>query len=320
MQNYIATMPFCTRAVARRSGRPRRFVSVVPMLAPLVAVRRIRAVLALALALAVASLGWLLAAPAPAAAASLVALGDSYASGEGVGPYAAGTDGPESSCRRSPHAWPSLLAVRLRLLARSFACSGATTDEVTRPDPMRAEPERRTTQRERLARISDASLVTLTVGGNDAGFAEVVRRCLTGRCTRPAIRQALDRRLARLRRDLPGLYRVVAAAAPRATLVVVGYPRIFSRRTALPCLGITRTEAALLDAAAVALDRTLRAAARRAQARYVTVLGALAGHEVSCRGDAWVRGLVPDDPRASFHPTRRGHARLAQVVATTLAA
>jgi lysophospholipase L1-like esterase len=271
---------------------------------------------------------WGLPGPAAAARGSLVALGDSFSSGEGLPPFAPGTDTTENTCRRAPHAWPRRLAARLELAAVSFACSGATTDHVARSDPGRRQRERRTAQLERLAGVLDASLVTITIGGNDLGFAGVLTRCVLARCDRPRRRgraaeledrRALDARLTRLRRILPGLYARLRAAAPHGKLVVVGYPRIFPRRPQATCDGITPAEGRLLNAETARLDAALRAAARRGQARYVGVLDALSGHELSCRpGGGWVTRLNLADPRSSFHPTLAGHARLAQVVGAAL--
>jgi lysophospholipase L1-like esterase len=242
-----------------------------------------------------------LALPTPAAASGLVALGDSFSSGEGVRPYEPGT---EHACHRSARAWPLLLAAALRAPASSLACSGATTTDLE------------LTQLGRVDRA--AALVTLTIGGNDLGFGEVIRRCVFSDCRRHFTRGGRDRidaRIARLRGRLPDIYRRVTAAAPNARLLVMGYPRLFPRRPrrfTCAALGtITRDEALYLNAKVASADRTIRAAARAAGAAYADALGAFAGGEVRCGGHGYVG-------RLDFHPTAAGHARLAEVALAAL--
>src|SRR5262245_4734291 len=92
--------------------------------------------------------------PAAAAVAQpqYVALGDSYSSGVGTRVFYK----ESGSCYRSPEAYGPKIAAA-RGYALSFqACSGATTTEVNS---------------KQLGTLSSStSLVTITIGGNDAGF------------------------------------------------------------------------------------------------------------------------------------------------------
>src|SRR6478609_5470764 len=98
-------------------------------------------------------------APAHAAAPSYVALGDSYASGTGTRSYI--SDG--TSCQRSTSAYPKLIAAARGYTLTFKACSGATTVSVTN------------TQLSALT--SGTSYVSISVGGNDAGFTGVLTEC-----------------------------------------------------------------------------------------------------------------------------------------------
>src|SRR5829696_10091664 len=91
--------------------------------------------------------------PAQAAGSSYVALGDSYSSGTGTRTYLA--DG--TSCQRSVYAYPSLLAASKGYTLNFRACSGATTADVS--------------ALQLSALGTGTAYVSLTVGGNDAGFA-----------------------------------------------------------------------------------------------------------------------------------------------------
>ena len=75
---------------------------------------------------------------------TLLALGDSYSSGQGAGSYDPGTNGGGNTCFRSRLAWPQLLARKLGLVSLpSLACSGAVTRQVLQDDATRKERERR---------------------------------------------------------------------------------------------------------------------------------------------------------------------------------
>jgi lysophospholipase L1-like esterase len=253
---------------------------------------------------------------APRAAASppvLAALGDSFSSGEGAPPF----DSAAGRCHRSPLAWPVLVARSGGWDPRVLACSGAVIDDVARG------------QVSALAQLRDASLVTLTAGGNDAGFAAVLRDCaLRWRCDRRFTGGGHDRvheRIAALAPRLSALLGRVRAASGRASVVAVGYPRLFPvhpGRLTCAALGlISAPEIRYLNDRTAELDRVIARAARTAGALYVDVLGALSGHGVSCRGVQWVNHLRLGRRRSwSFHPNAAGQRRLAEVVAAALGA
>jgi lysophospholipase L1-like esterase len=263
---------------------------------------------------------------------TLLALGDSFSSGQGAGSYDPDTTGDGNTCFRSRLAWPQLLARRLSLVSLpSLACSGAVTRHVSVDDPSREEPERRRSQ---VGRISgEPDVVTITIGGNDVGFAGVVERCvLENDCTRRYRTPAgdlLDREIARLAARLPGVYEAARDAAPNARLVVVGYPRLFpegrpSSPAADNCAAARRVstrEAAYLNDRTRALNAAIAGAARLSGAEFVDVTEAFDGAELRCTGASFVNRLRLREKLfpASFHPTAAGYERLAGVVAAQLA-
>lgn len=138
-----------------------------------------------------ASMGWL-------EPIHYVALGDSYSAGQGVRPYFKGTDeGPgkgKNECHRSRRAYSTHLnPVRYRqqldeygqqLVTWDFvACSGAETKNV-RTDGTKQDGEP-STQLNRPAVDGETDLVTINIGGNDAGFAQVLTECALRDCTDP---------------------------------------------------------------------------------------------------------------------------------------
>src|SRR3954467_3624348 len=121
---------------------------------------RVRAILAGGVAAVLALLGSVLTlSPAHAAGPSYVALGDSYSSGVGTRTYI--SDG--TSCQRSTYAYPYLIATQRSFTLSFQACSGAKIPDVTN---------------KQLGTLSSGTAyVTLSVGGNDAGFSSVITEC-----------------------------------------------------------------------------------------------------------------------------------------------
>jgi hypothetical protein len=113
--------------------------------------------------------------PSPTSSPNYVALGDSYSSGEGNPPYEPGTDIKSlDECHRSEAAYPLQLAVQLGMKLKFRACSGAITDDIISPNPANGEPPQ-------LSWLtSGTKIVTLTIGGDDAGFTEIMNRCVAG--------------------------------------------------------------------------------------------------------------------------------------------
>lgn len=259
--------------------------------------RRLLLPLLASLALVVGLAPAAVAGPAAAAAAPVdyVALGDSYAAGVG-----AQSDGRSGDCRRSDRSYPARWAAAHDPASFvSVACSGATTGEVL------------VKQVRTVARNTD--LVTITVGGNDVGFAPVVGICSTAQrdedCDR-AVRNG--ERLARY--ALPsGVVPVIAGvrlqASPNVRVVVTGYPRLFEPGPdcATP-LAPNAHRRAVLNRAADTLNASLRDAAGRWRAEFVDVTPAFAGHGV-CSADPWINPPTNPPNPGSYHPTSRGYAR-----------
>jgi lysophospholipase L1-like esterase len=262
----------------------------------------------------------------------LLALGDSFSSGQGAGSYDPDTNGGGNTCFRSRHAWPQLLARRLRLVPLpALACSGAITRQVTLDDARRKEPERRVSQVSRISGGPD--VVTLTIGGNDVGFADVLKHCVfDADCTeryRKPTGDVLDGQIADLAGRLPGVYAAIRAATPRARLIVVGYPRLFPERhgssAADNCAAerrISSREAEYLNDRTRALNAAIAGAARASGAEFIDVTEAFDGAELRCTGKTYVNRLrlQPELFPASFHPNAAGQERLADVVGAQLAA
>ncbi|WP_211241726.1 SGNH/GDSL hydrolase family protein [Patulibacter minatonensis] len=227
--------------------------------------------------------------PATDLPATYVALGDSYSSGLGAGR----PDG--TACRRSADAYPARVAAeRPGTILRTVACAGARIPDVTG---------------QLVALGPGTGLVTLTVGGNDAGFTSVIARCAlpmwVTRCA-PPVRRAQRTIRSVLPARLDRLYAEIRRRAPAATVVVAGYPRLFNGTDCGPFTFFSRGDQRLLNATSDLLRTTLRARASAAGFLFADVTPAFGGHAV-CDGDEWLNGLSRPI-RESFHPNARGHA------------
>lgn len=228
--------------------------------------------------------------PARASAAVYVALGDSYSSGLGAG------EDEDRACHRTPQAFPVVVASRLPGSdLRTVACAGATIPDVT--------------ARQLGALSADTAVVTITIGGNDAGFAKVITRCAlpawAARCGPPVARaREVVRR--RLPARLDQLYTEIRRRAPVARVVVAGYPRLFNGIDCGPVTFFSRGEQRLLDGTAEQLRDVLRSRAAAAGFAFADVIPAFRSHAI-CDRKEWLNGLsVP--LRESFHPNGPGHA------------
>ena len=232
-----------------------------------------------------------LATPATAAAPSYVALGDSYSSGTGTRDYVA--DGTQ--CQRSTRAYPSLVAASTGYALDFRACSGATIPDVV--------------GNQLGALTAGTSYVTVSVGGNDAGFAPVLTEC-----AQPGWMSdcdgAVDGAEAVINGQLPGaldsLYGQISARAPQARVVVVGYPRIFMGEDCNAFTWFSPQEQARLNAVADQANSVLAAAAGRAGFRFANPTSAFIGHAV-CDDPEWLNGLS-NPIGESYHPNVAGHA------------
>lgn len=252
-----------------------------------------------------------------------VALGDSYSSGEGVRPYERGTATLHDHCHRSTRAYPLLVSLPHITFERSFyACFGATTTKNLLSEPLSGEQP----QIDRPA-LRRAQLVTVTIGGNDAGFSAVLKQCsrpssrVLGRCYRQPKAGRLLGKIRALRGTLVSTYDAIRArTGPHAKIVVLDYPNLFPAHGCrkLNAVYDMKTQRFLRFAGGV-LDRTIRAAASEAHVRFVDVRDEFKDHELCSPHGEWIDFLVAPhrSPRAifgSFHPNAAGQRAYARAL------
>ena len=245
---------------------------------------RVVAALAVATTLAAAFAG-----AGSAAGTTYAALGDSYSSGVGTGSYTL-----DSGCKRSVYAYPYLWTQKHAGTTLSFvACSGAKTSDVL------------STQIQAVT--SATTLVTMTIGGNDIGFANLIYQCTLSNCS-----AALDSTRANLETTvgaaLDRVYTTVKSrAAIGAKIVVLGYPRVFSGASCFGSLGVSSTEETKANQLSDALDALMATHANTDGVTYKSAISAFTGHAV-CSSSAWLNGLNLFNTGESYHPNRAGHS------------
>lgn len=228
-----------------------------------------------------------LAAPARAASVDYVALGDSYSSGVGA-------PGQSGLCLRSDYSYAARWAARNNPASFQFlACSGATTDDVLRSQVPAIK--------------AGADLVSITIGGNDAGFAPTVLTCLTASDSACAAKVGQGRTY--VANTLPGrldaTYAAIRAKAPGAKVVVLSYPLIFDTSSVI-CEMSTAKRRAINDGARV-LDEMIKQRAEAAGFVYSEVRDEFTGHGV-CSSSPYLNGLTIVPPQNSYHPNSGGYA------------
>jgi lysophospholipase L1-like esterase len=250
-----------------------------------------------------------------------VVLGDSYSSGEGNPPYDLGTNTGTDKCHRSPKAWPRMLATQDSPVGTlsQFACSGAITSDITSTSRSGESPQ--ITALKGLRHVP--SLVTITIGGNDIGFANILKDCVTslavGGCAGDGTLQRASNKISKLVPTLVKTLQAVESAAPGADVVLVGYPSLFPTKftntTSLHCAWLGPRENKGLVALAAQLNSAEQSAANQTGVGYVPTLTVLSGHEL-CTGKSWVAALTAANAgsQAAGHPLGQGQQAMEAAV------
>jgi hypothetical protein len=222
------------------------------------------------------------------AAPSYVALGDSYSSGLGAGDY----DSDSGDCKRSAKAYAEQWAAANAPASFDFtACSGAVTDDVLA---------------DQLGPLNDSTgLVSISIGGNDAGFADTMQACvLQGESVcLEKIEEAKTFINGTLPGKLDGVYNAVSEKSPSAKVVVMGYPRIYKLNGECNA-GLSEASRAAINSASDTLNDVIAKRAADHGFTFGDVRDTFTGHEI-CSSDPWLHSVtVPVSE--SYHPTAEG--------------
>jgi len=232
------------------------------------------------------------------AGGNYVAQGDSYASGTGTREYY------DSGCQRSNHSYAKQLAAQFGLTLQHVACSGARIPDV---------------RANQLGALSAATnLVTISIGGNDAGFSSVITQCAKPwpfTCTGD-INNARNFITNTLPGQLDALYTEIETRAPNAQVIVIGYPRLFNGEQCNLGARISPAEQSALNAVADLLATKTSALAAAHGFDFVDARGPFNIHRV-CDDVEWLNGLS-NPIGESYHPNRLGHDAFTDLIAARL--
>lgn len=281
-----------------------------------------------------------------------VSLGDSW-SADVV--FADQDGGPDTThvpidCAQSHRDYPKLVAAELGIRThRDATCGSATTDDFYAPQDLPLGGQN-SPQFDRLSRRTD--LVTVGIGGNDAGIAGAGMDCLNalpvpnplppgtvppmpdnpvpiigsevplGGCKEKYAGDGRDRLSARIRESQPKLvaaFRRIRELAPRARILVIDYLAIVPDHGCYPTVPAEDEDMAYIHAKFLELNAMVRRAARRGGAEFVDTFTPTIGHDL-CQlptvryGETY--GPSVNDPALGVpaHPNAAGARAQARIV------
>lgn len=300
-----------------------------------------------------------------------LALGDSYSSGEGdIGKNPQGgsyyrtlTDVDNYNCHVSSRSYPFLLRNSYGLTTdkmQSVACSGAKVflDYYQLPTNYRGQgnrlagknlSERTQLQQDALDHFTPGltpqlefvkkyqpKVVTLTGGGNDVGFADILQYCASPTWEMIFVDDTCgyakwDSDLKKMLYDSIDsqygtnqlLLTKIKAASPDTRIVIVGYPSFVADGITSVCGSnagaLNRIERYMLNRAVSYMNTMLKGLARDNDVSYVDIENSLHGGRI-CEGAEYVTGLTDIGTEKikklyfdeTFHPNAAGHQKIAE--------
>jgi lysophospholipase L1-like esterase len=243
-----------------------------------------------------------------------VALGDSFT----AAPFVPITD-VAHGCYRSSNNYPRQLASLLHIEdLKDRSCSGATTAALSTRQPTRdgmAVPP----QVDALSVRTD--LVTVGIGANNHGlYARMATVCRRSNqiCRLHDRRQLLGAIVDQVRPALVPALHLIRERAPRARVLLVGYPRLLPSRGGCDRLPRMRgQDRATFRDISLRLRDAMRDAAREAGVEFVDFYAVSSGHDI-CSRHPWVQGRVGNRRGAGMHPLAPGQAALARTIEKVL--
>jgi lysophospholipase L1-like esterase len=255
-----------------------------------------------------------------------VALGDSYTSG----PFIPFMRLDPIGCARSTNNYPALLASTLGVRGYTdVSCGSADTTNMT---TVQSVPLFGTNPPQFNALSANTDLVTVGIGGNDYGvFGSVVGTCPGLRASDPTGapcqahftvngQDTLLASIAKTQGNVTAVVRGVHQRAPKAKVLVIGYPRIAPLTGTCPdVLPFADGDYRYLDSIEHALNTALANASAAGGATYVDTYGPSLGHDACAGNNAWIQGQSLNLFAAfPYHPLEACMAAEAGLVAKVL--
>ncbi|MFF4248880.1 SGNH/GDSL hydrolase family protein [Streptomyces sp. NPDC001822] len=281
----------------------------------------------------------------PAAAAELqwVALGDSYTAG--VIRAAGDTfEIPRDGCERTDRSYPQVIDRDLGGLfdLTNVSCGAATIENVTDTPqnpigrhlpPFAEDPDYPfpPVPQQSEAVGPDTNVITVGVGGNTLGFADILAKCPQlggendgeGTPCKDALGSGIQARLDKVSKEYDRMLTVLHERAPKAKILAIGYPTIVPEDTTKCTYGdvtkfgtITQGDLAWLRTDILEpLNKAIeKSTGTQDTASFVDLYTSSKNHS-ACDDAKWVEGFVTLPDQLSFvHPNARGHRNAADHV------
>ena len=250
-----------------------------------------------------------------------VALGDSYT----AAPLVPNQHGTPIDCGRSDHNYPSLVAAAFGVASFADAsCSSAETRHMT--EPQTGLPAGGTNPPQFNALRPDATLVTVGIGGNDAGLVGVAQMCAqlgatnpTGTACRdhyaPGGNDTVAAKIDQTGPRIAAVLRSIHRASPLARVGIVGYPDVLPQNggSCYPTVPLSPDDIRYLDSLIRRLNGVMAGQAALNDAEFVDTYDDSRGHDVcTLPPERWYEGLIPTEPAYPLHPNAKGEASMAR--------
>lgn len=257
----------------------------------------------------------------------------------------------KEKCHLSTHSYPykiaNVLSLSINSQWNSVACSGAlSTDMSPRKNDHKGQDDRLTSlndntiksykmkalnefipgreQQIEFVRKYKPKVITLTAGGNDAGFGKVIESCinpmieLSSTCSyatdtfkKRIIATDLKNQFKKLKELYKALYN---ASDQKSKIYAFGYPHFINSNGDAVCglnVQFTDQERVLISESVNYINNIIEAAAKATGIKYVDVQNSLKHHRLCDDGNKAVTGIAfygSSERNESFHPNPYGHA------------
>lgn len=288
-----------------------------------------------------------------------VALGDSYTSGEGAFNYIAGTDTEDNRCHLSINSYPMLLTRDLFSQAggHSVACSGAVIKDLASDDDSYVGQVRNVhnlaglksgeaqllesvesnyipgyVAQHRFVKRWQPKIITVSVGGNDIGFGEILKQCVVPKVSfsdneQDCFASYEDRReiLDLIDKTIPrwaSLYKQLQKQSPESKIYSIGYPELADENGNCAInVHLSKKEIGFSTELVTYLNNAIQKASADANVNYVDISKALAGYRLceTASHNVAVNGLTAGTDKyilgsESYHPNALGHSLIEQAI------
>lgn len=289
-----------------------------------------------------------------------LAMGDSYSSGEGdiwgddFDAYTKGT-GERKGCHLSYRSYPYYLAKWWQIPEERFqsvACSGAKIDPDYRAD-FGGYDGQNEVRREEISRVGKKKMIddtlkeflpgyipqmefikrhkpktiTLTGGGNDAGFIDLLFQCIApGTCAYAGDPEHIGLAMDVIYNQYANMKQFISLAqrySPDSNIIIVGYPQFIAEEEGdySGTLFLNKKERVMIRLYVTLMNQVLRHAARDMEVSFVDIENVLEGG-MMCQGSKYITTtqdlkiyrIAGNDIHGAFHPNFVGHYKIAKSI------